>query len=60
MKVSDAILYCIQQEGGQVSATQFDEWIGKLTGAGYLEFNYETFQYALTDRAIQRLKREGL
>lgn len=39
VRASEAILYAIQSQGGEVPAYQFQEWLGELAKRGYVEYD---------------------
>ena len=60
MKGSEAMLRAIAAAGGSISATQFDEWMGQLLKAGFVQFGMEPFTYELTEQARKFLEKKGI
>ncbi|MEC5305261.1 hypothetical protein [Bacillus thuringiensis] len=64
MKGSEAILRAMHHVGGEIPATQFDTWLGKLSQLGLLEQvtkdDEHVYYYRLTDSARQFLVKKGV
>lgn len=56
MRISEALLYIIRENGGRIEAAQLLVWKGQLLKAGYLEIYYDRsgaeleVGYQLTDK----------
>ena len=59
MKGSEALLRCIAAEGGTISGTRPDEWMGLLYEAGFIEKS-PNFSWTLTEKAKTLLKTKGV
>ena len=58
MKVSDAVLICIERSGGEIPFTQFDKWLHELTKAGYISRD-DIFKIKITEKGRARLAKIG-
>jgi hypothetical protein len=60
VRASEAILFAIQAQGGEVPAWQFQEWLSELTKRGYLEYDApedKGIVIRMTEKAREFLKR---
>ncbi|AYP68430.1 hypothetical protein HWB91_gp60 [Bacillus phage vB_BboS-125] len=62
MKISEALLYIVKENGGRIEHTQVARWIGQLVKAGYLEIYHDRsgeeleVGYQLTDKAKEKIE----